>query len=554
MGVSPEAVRSGIALLVRSNVSDRLSDRRYLFRRELECCNCFGRGERPVDLDPERDGLVEDTRERRSRPLAARERIASLVFGGSFVAVAVPLALFVDSSRHPGVPTVLLLLGLYALASRVEFEVGAGSGVATELVLVPMLFLLPAASVPLAVLGGLTLGEVAVGWRRRGHLERIAVLPGNAWHALGPSLVFLAAGERAPHWSDWPIWVAALGAQILFDYASSAGREWVAFGLQPKAHLRFMGWVWAVDAALAPLGLAVAFPAVDHVGAVLLVLPLVGLLALFAQQRKIGIDRALELSHAYRGTAFLLGDVVEADDSYTGNHCKDVVELVVAVAQRLGVDARGLRDAEFAALLHDVGKIRIPKELINKPGALTPEERVLVETHTVEGEKMLAQVGGLLGQVGQIVRAHHERYDGTGYPDRLRGEEIPLIARIVSCCDTFNAMTTDRPYRKALPSRPPLPSFERCPELSLTRPSSRRYSTSSRPITTSRSDLTQPVWGLSRTGRAVSRSVIVTCLRRSRWSDCPQVAANIRCAIRACALSDVGYKGCRRAHSPLKGG
>jgi putative nucleotidyltransferase with HDIG domain len=212
-----------------------------------------------------------------------------------------------------------------------------------------------------------------------------------------------------------------------------------------------MGWVWAVDGALAPVGLAVAFLAVDHVGAVLLVLPLLGLLALFAQQRKIGIDRALELSHAYRGTAFLLGDVVEADDSYTGNHCKDVVDLVVAVAKRLGVDARGLRDAEFAALLHDVGKIRIPKELINKPGALTPGERALVETHTVEGERMLAQVGGLLGEVGLIVRAHHERYDGTGYPDRLRGEEIPLVARIISCCDTFNAMTTDRPYRRALP-------------------------------------------------------------------------------------------------------
>ena len=342
---------------------------------------------------------------------------------------------------------MLLLLGLYALASRVEFEVGAGSGVATELVLVPMLFLLPAASVPLAVLGGLALGEVGVGWRRRGHLERIAVLPGNAWHALGPALVFLAAGERAPHWSDWPIWLAALGAQVLFDYASSAGREWVAFGLQPKAHLRFMGWVWAVDGALAPLGLAVAFPAVDHVGAVLLVLPLVGLLALFAQQRKIGIDRALELSHAYRGTAFLLGDVVEADDSYTGNHCKDVVELVVAVAQRLGVDARGLRDAEFAALLHDVGKIRIPKELINKPGALTPEERALVETHTVEGEKMLAQVGGLLGEVGQIVRAHHERYDGAGLP------RPPLRRRD----------PTDRPHRLLLrhlqrdDHRPPVP-------------------------------------------------------------------------------------------------
>ena len=83
-----------------------------------------------------------------------------------------------------------------------------------------------------------------------------------------------------------------------------------------------------------------------------------------------------------------------------------------------GSTPRGRRDAEFVALLHDVGKIRIPKELINKPGALTPEERALIETHAAEGEKMLARVGGLLGQVGKIVRSHHEHFDGTGVPGR----------------------------------------------------------------------------------------------------------------------------------------
>jgi putative nucleotidyltransferase with HDIG domain len=314
-----------------------------------------------------------------------------------------------------------------------------------------MLFLLPVSSVPLTVAGGLALGELAFGRRRGDHLERVAVLPGNAWHAFGPTLVFIVAGEPAPRWSHWPIYVAALGAQFVFDYSSSAAREWVAFGLTPRAHFRFMGWVWAVDGALAPVGLAVAFAAVDQPVAVLLVVPLLGLLALFARQRSVGIDQALELHHAYRGTAFLLGDVLAADDRYTGGHCRDVVQLVLAVAEEAGVDARGRRDAEFAALLHDVGKISIPKELINKPGSLTPAERALVETHVLEGEKMLAQVGGLLAEVGRIVRSHHERYDGSGYPDGLAGEEIPLLARIVSCCDAFNAMTTDRPYRKALP-------------------------------------------------------------------------------------------------------
>ena len=133
-------------------------------------------------------------------------------------------------------------------------------------------------------------------------------------------------------------------------------------------------------------------------------LPLVGLLAFFAQERTRRIDHALELGRAYRGTAFLLGDVIEADDVYTGTHSRDVVELVVATAAELGLDAKAQRDAELTALLHDVGKIRIPAEIINKPGKLTQQERAVIETHAVEGERMLEQVGGLLGRVGRLVR------------------------------------------------------------------------------------------------------------------------------------------------------
>ena len=162
------------------------------------------------------------------------------------------------------------------------------------------------------------------------------------------------------------------------------------------------------------------------------------------------MQAALELSSAYRGTALLLGDVVEADDSYTGVHSRDVVELCMSVGPLLGLDEDQRRRLEFTALLHDVGKIAIPKEIINKPGRLTDEERAVIETHTIEGESMLERVGGMLGEVGRLVRSCHERYDGLGYPDGLAGEAIPIEARIVCCCDAFNAMTTDRPYRDAL--------------------------------------------------------------------------------------------------------
>lgn len=123
---------------------------------------------------------------------------------------------------------------------------------------------------------------------------------------------------------------------------------------------------------------------------------------------------------------------------------------MLAVADRLELDPRTRRQAELAALLHDVGKVKIPSEIINKPGPLDDEERALINTHTLLGEEMLGQVGGLLGNVGHVVRSSHERWDGGGYPDGLAGEEIPIAARIVSACDAWSAMTTDRAYRPRL--------------------------------------------------------------------------------------------------------
>ena len=121
------------------------------------------------------------------------------------------------------------------------------------------------------------------------------------------------------------------------------------------------------------------------------------------------------------------------------------------VVDELELSTRERRDAEFAALLHDVGKVRVPNAIINKAGPLDDEERAVMERHTIEGERLLLRVGGLLGEIGRVVRSCHERWDGKGYPDGLAGEQIPLLARIVSCCDAYNAMTSDRSYRKALP-------------------------------------------------------------------------------------------------------
>jgi HD-GYP domain-containing protein (c-di-GMP phosphodiesterase class II) len=126
----------------------------------------------------------------------------------------------------------------------------------------------------------------------------------------------------------------------------------------------------------------------------------------------------------------------------------------------MGVDRESRQELEFAAMLHDVGKISIPKELLRKSSRLTASEFEVVKSHTIEGQVLLDRIGGLLARVGEIVRSCHERWDGRGYPDGLAGEEIPLASRIVFACDAFNAMTTDRPYRKALDREAALKELE----------------------------------------------------------------------------------------------
>jgi HD-GYP domain-containing protein (c-di-GMP phosphodiesterase class II) len=407
--------------------------------------------------------LIEASRERASTRLVRRDLVVSTIAAAGFLAIAVPLALLADSSHSASPFLIVTFIVAYAFASRVRFEIGIGFAIPTQLVFVPMLFLLPPSLAPLLVAAGFLLGSMPENLRGQWHLERAIVLVSNGWHALGPALLLVAAGSPSPDWRQhWPLFAAALVAQFVFDLGSSAARA-ASLGVSIRPHLPAVGLAYLVDLALAPLGLLVAYAAFpDRPYAFLLALPLLGLIGFFARERRGRVDHAVELGHAYRGTALLLGDVVEADDAYTGSHSRHVVDLVLTVCDRLALSTKDRRDAEFTALLHDVGKIRIPSEIINKPGPLDADERAVVELHTIHGEEMLEKVGGVLGEVGHLVRSCHERWDGAGYPDRLAGEAIPLVARIVCACDAFSAMTTDRPYRNALSEADALAELQRC--------------------------------------------------------------------------------------------
>ena len=375
---------------------------------------------------------------------------AELAVGVPFVVAAVLLALTGDSGQTLEAGPAIALVLAYAVLSRVRFHAGVGHTVPTQLAFVPMLFLLPTQLVPLLVLLGMVIGNLPDYGRGALHPGRALMLPGDAWHALGPAAVLLVAGATTPLWGDWPWYVLALGAQFAIDLGVYAVRARLALDIPSREQMRALSWVWVVDALLAPLGLLAAFATIDHPYAFLLALPLAALLTLFARERNERLDQALELGGAYRGIAMLLGDLLEEADEYTGgDHTRGVVALSIEVADELGLDPHQRHNVELAALLHDIGKIVIPATIINKPGPLDDAEWKLMKTHTIEGQRMLDRVGGVLREVGMIVRASHEWWDGSGYPDGLAGARIPREATVVSACDAFNAMTTDRSYRRA---------------------------------------------------------------------------------------------------------
>jgi HD-GYP domain-containing protein (c-di-GMP phosphodiesterase class II) len=404
----------------------------------------------PVRTDERETELVERARLRARRSLSRLDELVALLFTGAFLAVATAAVLFLPSVRHFSPTAAVVALVVYAAVSRVRFEVSYLYVYPTQLVLVPMLFTLPPRTVPLLVAAGLILGKAPELLRGTLAPSKLYLSFVDAWHAVGPVLVLSLAGAHRPSWQNVPVYLAALAAQFGSDFVASSIWSRAAWGASIVEHAGSARVAFLVDAALAPIGLVVAIAAGARPWALLVVLPLVALLQVFARERQVRIDHALELGHAYRGTAMLLGDVIEADDEYTGAHSRDVVELVLRVSERLGLDSTSRQRAEFAALLHDVGKVKIPAEIINKPGPLDKTERALMNTHTIVGQTMLERIGGLLGDVGGIVRSCHERWDGTGYPDGLAGEAIPLEARIVCACDAWSAMTTDRPYRDAL--------------------------------------------------------------------------------------------------------
>lgn len=380
-----------------------------------------------------------------------RERRVDGTSACLFVLAAGLLAFLAPDARTADPILIAALVGAYAVVSRVRFEFGDLYVVPEQLIFVPLLVLAPLPLVPVLVMAAGLLSLVPDFVNGAWHRDRWITCIGDSWFSLGPVLVLLALAPGTPGLDQAPVYALAFVAQVSGDVLWGLIRDRLTKRRLPITEiLRNYSGTARVDAVLAPLAFFVSLAAVTEPACLLALAPLVWLLDLFARDRRERYAAALELHRAYRGTVMLLSDVVEFDDPYTAQHSRSIVDLVHVVANEMGVEEIDRQELEFAALLHDVGKIAMPKEILHKPSALTEAEFEVMKMHTIEGQFMLDRVGGLLARVGEIVRSCHERWDGTGYPDGLRGSEIPFASRIVFACDAFNAMTTDRVYRQAL--------------------------------------------------------------------------------------------------------
>lgn len=166
-----------------------------------------------------------------------------------------------------------------------------------------------------------------------------------------------------------------------------------------------------------------------------------------------------ELEGAFLTTLGVLADAVELQDAYTADHANEVADLAVAVGKRMGIADPELDRLRYGALLHDVGKIGVPGELLRKAGPLSAAERQKMDTHTAIGARTLERIP-FLAPVAPLVRSAHERVDGGGYPDGLAGEEIPLGAMVIATCDAYHAMTSNRSYRQAMPQQAAIRELE----------------------------------------------------------------------------------------------
>jgi len=356
--------------------------------------------------------------------------------------------------------SVLLILGLLSEAATLSISVGRQAGSTSSIIFLPLLAsVLIFGPVPTVLFMGLTgfFGEFLI--RRK---ETLRAAFNNSQYVIATAAggyLFSRLGGQAlipngPPFGEVLLTesIAFVGFGFVFVLMNNSAVA-IAVGLSEGTRIRKV-WLRIVgrsgtnlfyDILVSPIAIAVAllYQELQFIGLFLIVLPLLFI--------RYAYSAIVELQQANRDLLSALVKAIETRDPYTSGHSLRVASLAVRIADAMGVSLKKQKEVEIAAKLHDIGKIESAyTEILSKKSGLTEEEREIIESHVLKGVEVLEQLSSFSKEVIDAVRGHHERVDGKGYPDGLRGDQIPLAARIIKVCDAIDAMLSDRPYRKAL--------------------------------------------------------------------------------------------------------
>lgn len=356
--------------------------------------------------------------------------------------------------------SVLLVLGLLSESATLSISVGKQAGSTSSIIFLPLLSsVLIFGPVPTVLFMGLTgfFGEFVI--RQK---EPLRAAFNNSQYVLATAAggyLFTTLGGQGLVPNGPPFGeillsqsIAFVGFGLVFVLINNSAVA-IAVGLSEGTKIRKV-WLRIVgrsgtnlfyDILVSPIAIAVAllYQELQFVGLFLVVLPLLFI--------RYAYSAIVELQQANRDLLSALVKAIETRDPYTSGHSLRVASLAVRIADAMGVSLKKQKEVEIAAKLHDIGKIESAyTEILAKRSGLTPEEREIIESHVLKGVEVLEQLSSFPREVIDAVRGHHERVDGKGYPDGLRGDEIPLAARIIKVCDAIDAMLSDRPYRRAL--------------------------------------------------------------------------------------------------------
>jgi putative nucleotidyltransferase with HDIG domain len=378
---------------------------------------------------------------------------ACVLFAGSLATVA---TLWLHGYRLPPVWAILVLAAVAALAERQSVAITERTTMSVSFL--PLVF----SAVVFGPLGGFAVGAFSNLWDLKDSRLKWSVY--TPIRALTATTAGLVAWTVVPNAAGFGQYLAASLAAALGDLLAEGVLAGVTGAIRGHDAIKEL---WAVTSLLlltVPLYVPLLALLVYGYHAYSLRLVLVffvptlaaqRLLHLYQEERLVSADLAAanqRLRKASLSFATALVATLDARDQYTAGHSAAVAIYATDIARRMGLSAEEQELVHLCGLVHDIGKIGLKAGILEKPGPLTLEERRQMEQHSEIGERILRNVDDY-SEIADIVRSHHERIDGMGYPDGLHGDEIPLLARIIGVADAYDAMTSDRPYREALPSR-----------------------------------------------------------------------------------------------------